>query len=75
MHQNYIAEEILEEASKGVENLHCARCRRDLITVLRILVQKVEIACVEVSKEIYAIAVKEWSATKVKRLGVSFSVT
>ena len=35
------------------------------------MVHKGESACVEVSKEIYTIAVKEWSAKKSKRLGVS----
>ena len=71
MHEKYIAEEILEEAIKGVEKEHYARCSRALITVLRMLVQKGESACVEVSKEIYTFAVKEWSATKSKRLYVS----
>ena len=41
------------------------------MTVLRMLVQKGESACVEVSKEIYPIAVKEWSTKKAGRLDVS----
>ena len=35
------------------------------------LLQKGESACIEVSKEIHTIAVKEWSAMKAKRLDVS----
>ena len=68
MHEKYIAEEILEEARKGVEKEQSGRA---LITVLRMLVQKGEIICFEVSKEMYTIAVKEWSAKKDKHLGVS----
>ena len=71
MHGSYIAEENLEEARKGVEKYHCTRCSRSLITVLRILVQKGESGCVEVSKEIYGITVKECSSMKTKRLDVS----
>ena len=70
LHVKYIAEEIMEEASKVVEKDHYSRCSQALITVLIILVHKVESACVKVSKEIYTIAVKEWSAMKVKRLDV-----
>ena len=70
-HEKYIAEDVLEEARKGVEKEHCNRCSRYLITVLRMMVQKGEIACVEVSKEIYTIAVKEWSHMKANRLDVS----
>ena len=51
--------------------MHCARFSPYLITVLGMLVQKGESACVEVSKDIYTIAVKEWSAIKAKSLGVS----
>ena len=36
------------------------------------MVQKGESACIEVFKEIYTIAVKEWSAKKSKLLYVSF---
>ena len=61
----------MEEARKGVEKEHCVRCSRALIIVLRMLVHKGESACVEFSKEIYTIAVKEWSAKKSKRLDVS----
>jgi len=71
LHEKYIAEEILEEARKGVEKEHSSRCSLALITVLRMLVHKGDSACVEVSKEIYTIAVKEWSAKKAKRLDVS----
>ena len=63
-HEKYIAEEILEEARRGLEKGRCARCIRYLITVLSILVQKGESAFVEVFKEIYTIAVKEWLAKK-----------
>ena len=71
MHENYIAEEILEESRKGVEKEHRARCGRSLITVIRMLVQIGESARVEVSKDIYTIAEKERSAKKTKRLYVS----
>ena len=71
LHEKYIAEGILEEARKGVEKEPCARCSRALITVLWMLVHKGESACVEVSKEIYTIAVKEWSDQNAKRLDVS----
>ena len=70
-HEKYIAEEIMEEGRKGVEKENCARCDRYLVTVLRMLVQKVESACVEVSKNIYTIAVKGWPAKKPNRLDVS----
>ena len=49
-HEKCIAEEILEESRKGVEKEHFARCSRYLITVITIMVQKGESACVEVSK-------------------------
>ena len=61
LHEKYIAEENLEGARKGVEKEHCARCSRSLITILRIMVRKGESNCVEVSREIYTIAVKECS--------------
>ena len=61
----------MEEATEGFEKEHCARCSRALITVLRMLVQKGKSTCVEVSKYIYTIAVKEWSAKKAKHLDVS----
>ena len=61
----------MEELRKEAEKENCASYSRALITVLRMLVQKGESACVEVSKEIYTIAVKEWSAKIAKRLYVS----
>ena len=67
-HEKYVAEEIMAEAIKEVEKQPFSRCIQALITVLRIPVQKGQSACVEVSKDIYTIAVKEWSAKKVKRL-------
>ena len=70
-HEKYILEEITEEERKGLEKEHCTRCNRALTTVLRMLVQKGESACIEVSKEIYTIAAKECSAKKSKRLYVS----
>ena len=73
MHENYVAEEIMEESRKRVVKEHCARCSQAIVTVQRILVPKGESACVEVSKVIYTIAVKEWLAKKVKRLDVSLS--
>ena len=71
-HEKYIAEEIMEETRKGFEKEHCDNCSCALITVLRMLVHKGESACIEVSKEIYTIAMKEYSAKKYKRLDVSF---
>ena len=65
----------MEEARKEVEKDNCARCSRSLITILIILVHKVDSACVEVSKEIYTIAVKEWSVKKARRLDVAFLQT
>ena len=70
-HEKYIAEEILGEARKEVEKENCTRCSRALIAVLRMLVQKGEQSCVEVSKEIYTIVVKEWSAKRSKCVDVS----
>ena len=67
--RNYII--IKERIRKGVGREHCSRCSRSFITVLRMLGQKGESASVEVSKDIYTIAVKEWSAMKEKRLYVS----
>ena len=61
----------MEEARKGLGKKCCARCNRVLIKVLRMMVKKVESARVEVSKEKYTIAVKEWSAKKATRLYVS----
>ena len=71
MYLNYIAEELLEGAGKGVEKDHCTRFSHALITVLIILFHKGESDCVEFSKEIYTIAVKKWSDKKAKRLYVS----
>ena len=70
-HEKYISEEILKEARKGVEKEHCARCSRSLITVIIMTVQKGESARIEVSKDIYTITVKEWSAKKDNCLDVS----
>ena len=61
----------MEEARKGVENEHRVRCGQALTTVLRMLVQRGESACVEVYEDIYTIAAKEWPAKKTKRLYVS----
>ena len=60
MYTKFIPEEILEESGKGAEKEQCARCSRSLIAVLRMLAKKGESACVEVSKQIYTIALKEW---------------
>ena len=68
--EKYIAEEIAEESRKGVEKEHCSRCSRSLIIVPIMLIQKGESSCIEVSKEIFYISVKEWSARKAKRLDV-----
>ena len=62
----------MEEARKGVEKENNVRCGWALIMVLRMLVQRGESACVEVSEDIYTIAAKERSAKKTKHLYVSF---
>ena len=47
-------------------------CSLALNTLLRVLVQKGESACVGVSREIYTCTVKEWLAKKSKHLDASF---
>ena len=61
----------MKEAVKRVEKEHCSSCSQSLIAVPTILGHKGESVCVGVSKYIYIIAVKECSANKSKRLGVS----
>ena len=39
-YENYIVEEMMEQARKTIENDHCASCSRALIIVLRIMVHK-----------------------------------